>query len=78
MFKLNLKSGNKKISYKNLSVCLRYLIDEKKLDASLKNIGRVFNIHLSELQRKTFLSKAGTDVRISKFDGKPDEVFILK
>ncbi len=78
MYNLNLKSGNKKISYKSLSVCLRYLIDEKKLDASLNNIERVFNIHLSELQRKTFLSRNGTDVRISKIDGKPDEVFIFK
>ena len=78
MYNLNLKSGNKKISYKSLSVCLRYLIDEKKLDASLNNIERVFNIHLSELQRKTFLSRNGADVRISKLDGKPDEVFIFK
>ena len=78
MFSLNLKSGNKKISYKNLSVCIRYLIDEKKFDASLKNIERVFNIRLSELQRKSFLSKNGSEIRISKFDGKPDEVYIFK
>lgn len=78
MFNLNLKSGNKKISYKSLSVCIRYLIDEKKLDASLKNLERVFNIRLSELQKKSFLSKDGNEIRISKFDGKPDEVFIFK
>ncbi len=78
MFELNLKSGNKKISYKNLSVCIRYLIDEKKLDISLENIERVFNIRLSELQKKTFLSKNGNEIRISKRNGKPDEVFIFK
>jgi leucyl aminopeptidase len=78
MFKLNIKSGNKKIQYQNLSISLRYLIDEKKLDSSLSNIERVFNIHLSELQRKTFLSKKGSEIRISKQDGKPDEVFIFK
>ena len=78
MFNLNLKSGNKKISYKNLSVCLRYLIDEKKLDESLENIERVFNFHLSELQKKTFLSKNGTEIRVPKHDGKPDEVYISK
>jgi leucyl aminopeptidase len=78
MFSLNLKSGNKKILYKNLSVCVRYLIDEKKIDASLKNIERVFNIRLSELQRKSFLSKNSPVIRVSKFDGKPDEVFIFK
>jgi leucyl aminopeptidase len=78
MFNLNIKSGNKKISYKNLSVCVRFLIDEKKLDASIKNIERVFNIRLSELQKKSFLSKDGAEIRISKFDGKPDEVYIFK
>ncbi len=78
MFNLNLKSGNKKISYKNLSICLRYLIDEKKLDESLENIERVFNFHLSELQKKTFLSKNGTEIRVPKRDGKPDEVYIIK
>ena len=78
MFNFNLRSGNKKITYKNLSVSLRYLIDEKKLDESLNNIERAFNIKLSELQRKTFLSKNGTEIRISKRDGKPDEVCIFK
>ena len=78
MFSLNLKSGNKKISYKSLSVSIRYLIDEKKMEASLKNIERVFNIRLSELQKKSFLSKEGAEIRASKFDGKPDEVYIFK
>jgi leucyl aminopeptidase len=78
MFDLNLKSGNKKISYKSLSVCVRYLIDERKLNVSLVNIERVFNVRLSELQKKTFLNKNGNEIRISKLDGKPDEVFIFK
>jgi leucyl aminopeptidase len=78
MFNLILKTGNKKISYKDLSVSLRYLIDEKKLDESLANIERVSNLHLSELQKKSFLSKNGSEVRISKKNGKPDEVFIFK
>ena len=78
MFKLNIKSGGKKISYKNLSISLRYLIDEKKLETSLKNLEKVFNIKLSELQRKNFLSKDGSEIRVSKPSGKPDEVIITK
>ncbi|MDO8548624.1 MAG: leucyl aminopeptidase, partial [Ignavibacteria bacterium] len=78
MFKLNISAADKKISYKPLSVSLKYLIDEKKLADSLKNIERVFNIKLSTLQRKSFLAKEGSDVRISKHDGKPDEVLISK
>ncbi|OGU71083.1 MAG: leucyl aminopeptidase [Ignavibacteria bacterium RBG_16_34_14] len=53
-------------------------MDEKKLAESLKNIERVFNIKLSTLQKKSFLAKDGNNVRISKYDGKPDEVFISK
>ncbi len=78
MFKLNIKSGGKKISYKNLSVSVRYLIDEKKLDVSLKNLEKVLNIHLSELQRKTFLSKGGKEIRAAKQGGKPDEIILIK
>ena len=78
MFRLKISAADKKISYKPLSVSLKYLIDEKKLDASLKSIERVFNIKLSVLQRKSFLAKEGSEVRISKHDGKPDEVFISK
>ncbi len=78
MFKLNIKSGGNKISYKNLSVSLRYLIDEKKLDISLKNLEKILNIKLSELQRKNFLSKDGGEIRISKYTGKPDEIILAK
>ncbi|MEO8399307.1 MAG: leucyl aminopeptidase [Ignavibacteriaceae bacterium] len=78
MFKLIIKSGGKKISYKNLAVGLRYLIDEKKLETSLSNLEKVFNINLSELQRKSFLSENGNEIRIAKHSGKPDEIFISK
>ena len=78
MFKLKISAADKKISYKPLSVSLKYLIEEKKLSDSLKNIERIFNMRLSELQRKSFLSEGGDEIRISKYDGKPDEVFISK
>jgi leucyl aminopeptidase len=78
MFRLKITAADKKISYKSLSVSLKYLIDEKKLADSLKSIERVFNVELSSLQRKSFLGKDGDEIRISKPDGKPDEIFISK
>jgi len=41
MFNLELRSGEKKISYKPLSVSIRYLIEDKRLETSLNNIGLV-------------------------------------
>jgi leucyl aminopeptidase len=78
MFKLNLKTADKKISYKPLSIAVKYLIDEKKLSESLENLARVSNIKISELLKKTFLSDDGKEIRISKHDSKPDEVIISK
>lgn len=78
MFKLNIKSGGKKIVYKPLSISLKYLIDEKKLAASLRNIEKVNGIKISDLQRKNFLSEYSKDIRISKPNGKPDEIIFSK
>ena len=78
MFKLEIKSGDKKISYKPLSVSIKFLIDEKNLKQTLENIIKVTNVRLSELQKRNFLSKEGNEIRISKHDGKPDELFISK
>ncbi len=78
MFKLNFKSGGKKISYTKLSVCVRYFIDGKKLKESLKNFERVSKTNLSELQRKNFLSDEITEIRVPRLSGKPDEVFLVK
>ncbi len=78
MFKLEIKSGDKKISYKPLSISIKFLIDEKNLKQTLENVVKVSNVKLSELQKKSFLSKEGNEIRISKHDGKPDELFISK
>ena len=78
MFKLKIKSGDKKISYQPLSISIKFLIDEKNLKQSLENVVKVLNVRLSELQKKSFLSKEGHEIRISKHDGKPDELFISK
>lgn len=78
MFKINLKAAEKKISYKPLSIAIKYLIEEKKLEQSLENLARVSGVKISELQKKTFLSKEGKEIRVSRYDGKPDEVIICK
>ncbi len=78
MFKINIKSGGKKITYKPFSVTLKYLVDESKLKESLLNLARVSNVKLSELQKKNFLSKEGSEIRVAKPDGKPDEIIISK
>ncbi len=78
MFNLIIKSGGKKIVYKPLSIGLKYLVDEKKLNQSLDNLLKVFNIKVSELQKKSFLSKNGTEIRLPRQYSKPDELIISK
>jgi len=78
MFKLNIKSGGSKISYKPLSISLKYLYDDKKLDKSLSPLEKIFNVKISELQRKNFLSDEGGTIRISKSSGKPDALILKK
>ncbi|MFO7448082.1 MAG: leucyl aminopeptidase [Ignavibacteriaceae bacterium] len=78
LFNLKVYSGEKKISYRPLSLGFKYVIDEKKLEESIINIVKVFNVELSELQKKNFLTKEGCDIRISKHDGKPDAVILSR
>ena len=78
MFKLQIKAANKKIVYKPLSISIKYLIDEKKISGSLKNLENIFNIKLSSLQKKNFLSEEGKEIRISKPSGKPDAIILSK
>ncbi len=78
MFKITIKSGGKKIAYKNLSVCIKYFIDDKKLKESIKNFERLSKTALTELQRKTFLSNNSTGIRVSRLNGKPDEIYLIK
>ncbi len=78
MFNLKIKSGGKKIAYSPLSISLKYLVDEKKLESSFLNLETIFNIRFSPLQKKNFLSESSSQVRVSKKDGKPDSVIISK
>jgi leucyl aminopeptidase len=78
MFRIKVESGGKKIIYKSLSAAVKYLVDNKKLADSFRNIHKVFNIELSELQRKNFLSPAIKQIRAVNPQGKPDELIICK
>ncbi len=78
MFNLSFKSSRKKISYKNLSLSIRYFIDEQKLKDSVKNFERISKTKLSQLQRKNFLSSDSTEIRVSRTIGKPDEILLVK
>ena len=78
MFNLNIKSGEKKISYKPCSLVIKYLVDEKKLEQSLLNIEKIMNVKLSALQKKNFLSKDGKEIRASKKEGKPDDIIFSR
>ena len=78
MFNLNIKSANRKIVYKPLSISVKYLIDEKKLADSFKNLEKIFNMKFSSLQKKNFLSDTGKEIRISKPSGKPDALILSK
>lgn len=78
MFKINLKTGGSKIIYNPLSISLKYLLDDKKLDKSLPNLEKIFNIKFSELQRQNFLSGDGGRIRVTKPSGKPDALILSK
>ena len=78
MFNLNIKPANRKIVYKPLSLTVKYLIDDKKIAKSLKDLEKVFNLKFTELQKKNFLSKKDNEIRVSKFTGKPDSLIINK
>lgn len=78
MFNLKVKSGGKKISYLPLSISLKYFVDEKKLEVSLHNLEKIFNIRFSNLQIKNFLSKETIEISATKKEGKPDSVIIIK
>lgn len=78
MFNLKIKSGSKKISYKKLSLAVKFLVDDGTLKKNVFNIERIFNCRLTELQKNNFVSKEIDEIRISKPSGKPDEIILKK
>lgn len=77
MFKVKILTGEKRIQYKPLSVAVKFLIEDKKLESTLNNAEKTFNIKLSELQKKNFLGKNDI-LTSSRYDGKPDEIILYK
>lgn len=78
MFEFNFYSGKKKIIYGDLSIVIRFLIDDGQLKKSLFHIEKIYNLNLSDLQRQNFLSKECNQIRIPTNSGKPDEIIIRK
>ena len=54
------------------------MIDDNKLEKSLPNLEKIFNIKFSELQRQNFLSSEGGKIRVTKPSGKPDALILWK
>lgn len=78
MFRLNIKSGEKKIIYKPLSIVYKYIFDDGKLTSDLKNLERIFNVKFSDLDKKNFISEKFDRLRLSNPKSKPDELIIKK
>lgn len=78
MFELKLNFGAKKIVYKNLSLAIKFFIDDGSLKKNISNIERIFNCRLTELQKTNFISKDVDEIRVSKPSGKPDEIILKK
>ena len=78
MFKLKINAGGKKIIYKPFSISLKYLINGKKFQNMLDSLIKISNVKVSELQIKNFLSESGTELKIVKPTGKPDELILTK
>lgn len=78
MFELNFYSGKKKIIYSDLSIVIRFLIDDDQFKKNLSHLEKIYNLNLSDLQKENSLSKEYSQIRIPTKYGKPDEIIIRK
>ena len=78
MYRIKLTPFTQKTPYQKLSVILKFLIDDEKLAKSLTDLEKIYNIKLSELQKKNFLSSDIKRIRITKPSGKPDALILQK
>lgn len=78
MVQLKFHSGKKKISYTELSIAVRFLIDDENLKKNLSYLEKIYNLHLSDLQKENLLSKEQNQIRIPTKIGQPDEIIICK
>jgi leucyl aminopeptidase len=78
MFKIKLEAGSKKITYKPLSVAVKYITDDKNIKENLQKLETSFSFKLSDLQKKNFLSKDYARVNALIPESKPDEIIVYK
>ncbi len=78
MFKLNINAGGKKIIYKPFSISLKYLINGKKFLLGLNSIIKISSVKVSELQMRNFVGESGSELKIARPSGKPDELILTK
>lgn len=78
MIELKFHSGKKKILYSELSIAVRFLIDDENLKKNLSNLEKIYNLNLSDLHKENFLSKEQNQIRVSTKNGQPDEIIICK
>ncbi len=78
MFELKLHSGKKKITYTELSIVMKFIIDDNQLKKNLMHLETIYNLNLSILQRENFLAKDNNQIRIPTNSNKPDEIIIRK
>jgi leucyl aminopeptidase len=78
MLELKFHCGKKKIQYKDLSVVVRFILDDKHLVKNLNHLEKIYNLNLSSLQRENFCSKEVSQIRVPTKSGKPDEIIVKK
>lgn len=78
MYKLNIKNSGNKISYGKYSVHLKFVIQNKSFEKDLSLIEKIFNIKITELQKKNFLSEKVKEITLHNAKGKPDVVILSK
>lgn len=78
MYKLSVQHGKDKIIYKPLSAVVKFLIDNKNITKDLAGIEKAFNINLTSLQKKNFLSTEPVDIKFYNYKTKPDLIILHK
>lgn len=78
MYKLNIKNSGNKISYGKYSVNLKFIVQDKTFEKSITAIEKIFNIKITELQKKNFISDKIKEITLQNPNGKPDVIILSK
>lgn len=77
MFNIKIKTGNK-LNLTSGSLVLSFLNDVKELKENLEQLAADYNLSITQIQKKAFLSKKGSEIKVYKSDAKPDLFVIQK